>query len=167
MSRSCDILLVDDNISDVKLALHALGEQSQSGKVAVVRDGQEALDFIFRRGKYTERMCSLPKFVLLDLKLPKVNGFEVLQALKTDISTQAIPVIVFSSSNQECDLRESYRLGANSYVQKPVDFDAFTELIARIKQYWLSVNNVPPLLADARPTTGRAEVNDDLGPQQS
>lgn len=143
MGKRHKILLVEDNLADVKLALHALGEEVNAGTVAVARDGEEALDFLFRRGKYAEQVVALPIFILLDLKLPKVNGFEVLEAIKSNASTRSIPVIVLSSSNQERDLRESYRLGANSYVQKPVDFEQFKELMAAIKEYWLVVNTVP------------------------
>ena len=164
MSNRGEILLVEDNTADVKLALNALGKGTTGPKVTVVRDGQEALDFLFYRGKYVNRSLVPLKFILLDLKLPKINGFEVLQTIKTQASTQAIPVIVFSSSNQDRDLRESYRLGANSYVQKPVDFDRFTELIAEIKQYWLSVNYAPP--APEGDLEQRTEDRNALGTQK-
>lgn len=145
MSSKPAILLVEDNFADVKLALHALRNAGVRTEIAVARDGEEALEFVFGKGKYANRDPNLSlKMILLDLKLPKVNGFEVLRALKNSESTKAIPVVVLTSSNQERDLRESYRLGANSYVQKPVDFDRFQELIRLVEQYWLSVNLVPP-----------------------
>ena len=149
MSTQPKILLVDDNSADVKLALHALRKNGGAAKVAVVRDGEEALDFLFGQSRHADRppLHSL-RLILLDLKLPKLNGFEVLNAIKTDASTKSIPVVVLTSSNQERDLRECYRLGANSYVQKPVDFDLFRTLIEQIEQYWLSVNHAPPLAVE-------------------
>lgn len=145
MSTKVEILLVDDNGADVKLAMHALRKRTAPEKIAVVRDGEEALTFLFGQGTDQSTRTASLKLILLDLKLPKVNGFEVLRAIKADDKTRPIPVVVLTSSNQERDLRECYSLGANSYVQKPVDFDRFQELIEQIQQYWLVVNHIPPL----------------------
>lgn len=144
MHRDPEILLVDDNAADVKLTLHAI-QQGSRQKIAVVRDGEEAFEFILGTGRYARdsRPLSL-RLVLLDLKLPKINGFQILRAIKSNESTKAIPVIILTSSNQDSDLIESYRLGANGYVQKPVDFDLFGEVIKSIKDYWLSVNLTVP-----------------------
>ena len=144
MQANPELLLVDDNNSDVKLTLHAMQQSGALTKVAVVRDGEEALEFLFGRGRYvaSHRPLSL-RLILLDLKLPKINGFEVLRAIKADDSTRSIPVVVLTSSNQERDLIESYELGANSYVQKPVDFDLFAAVIRNLRDYWLSINLVP------------------------
>lgn len=140
-----DLLLVDDSQADVKLTLHAITQQSPEHRVAVVRDGEEALDFLFVRGRYSDRLsCSAPRLILLDLKLPKVNGFEVLKAVKGDDRTRSIPVVMLTSSKQESDVVRSYRLGANSYVQKPVDFDTFRTLVQQIERYWLAVNISAP-----------------------
>ena len=155
MSAKPAILLIEDNSADVKLALHALRNAGVSTEIVVVRDGEEALEFVFATGKYADRDTDLSlKMILLDLKIPKVNGFEVLRALKSSENTKAIPVIVLTSSNQDHDLRESYRLGANSYVQKPVDFDRFQELITLIEQYWLRVNLLPPAAKAGDAATG-------------
>lgn len=145
MSVDIDLLLVDDSQADVKLALHAISQQSPGLRVAVVRDGEEALDFLYARGRYVDRAHSpLPKLVVLDLKLPKVNGFEVLKAIKDGERTRSLPVVMLTSSKQESDIVESYRLGANSYVQKPVEFDNFRAVVQRIEKYWLGMNIAPP-----------------------
>jgi len=160
MQANPELLLVDDNNSDVKLTLHAMQQFGAITKVAVVRDGEEALEFLFGRGRYiaSHRPLSL-RLILLDLKLPKINGFEVLRAIKADDSTRSIPVVVLTSSNQERDLIESYELGANSYVQKPVDFDLFATVVRKIRDYWLSVNLMPRLSHSAdidAPDSGRS-----------
>jgi two-component system, response regulator len=140
-----DILLVEDNQDDMDLALHALQRGKVANRVFAVRDGEEALDFLFCRGKYAERSFDHPpKLVLLDLKLPKVNGMEVLQQIKTDPRTRTIPVVMMTSSREERDLVSGYSLGVNSYIQKPVDFDQFRETVKTVGLYWL-VTNQPPI----------------------
>lgn len=138
-----DILLVEDNPHDAELTIRALKKRNLANRLYAVEDGAEALDFIFSRGQYAWRQgADHPKVVLLDLKLPKLNGLEVLQALKTDERTRAIPVVVVTSSNEDPDIQAAYDLGANSYVVKPVEFSAFTEAMSRIGFYWLLVNQV-------------------------
>lgn len=140
-----DILLVEDNSDDVELTLYALKRNNLANAVHIARDGEEALDFIFCRGKHSERKFDdPPKFVLLDLKLPKVDGLEVLRALKGDRRTKALPVVVMTSSKEQRDMVEGYHLGVNSYIQKPVDFDEFRNLIKQLGFYWLVVNQAPP-----------------------
>jgi two-component system response regulator len=139
-----DILLVEDNPNDVRLALHALREYKITGRVRVVRDGAEALDFVFCTGPYAGRRAEdVPRLVLLDLKLPLVDGVEVLRRLKSDPRTRMIPVVVMTTSREERDVAESYRLGANSYVVKPVDFDQFAEAMRQLGSYWLQLNQPP------------------------
>jgi two-component system response regulator len=139
-----EILLVEDNPHDEELALHALRRYNLANNIEVVRDGAEALDFVFCRGKYAHRQAEdPPKIILLDLKLPKVDGLEVLQKLKADERTKKIPVVVLTSSNQEADIVESYRLGVNSYIVKPVDFEQFTETVRQLGMYWLILNELP------------------------
>jgi CheY-like chemotaxis protein len=143
-----EILLVEDNAKDVELTLHALRKENLSNSIQVVRDGEEALDFLFCRGTYSDRSFdNPPKLVVLDLKLPKVDGLEVLRALKKDIRTQAIPVTILTSSNEDRDLVDSYKLGVNSYIQKPVDFNQFRETVKQLGLYWLVVNQPPPAAA--------------------
>lgn len=139
-----DILLVEDDSRDVRLTLQALESARLKNKVQVARDGEEALDIIFNRGPHRDNPASPPKLVLLDLKLPKVDGLEVLREIKARPETQAIPVVVLTSSAEEKDLIESYKLGVNSYIQKPVDFDQFRETIRTLGLYWLVVNRPPP-----------------------
>jgi two-component system response regulator len=144
-----DILLVEDNQDDMDLALHALQRGKVANRIFVVRDGEEALDFLFCRGTYAERSFDHPpKLVLLDLKLPKVNGMEVLKQVKNDSRTRTIPVVMMTSSKEERDLVESYDLGANSYIQKPVDFDQFRETVKTVGLYWLVINQ-PPVTQDS------------------
>lgn len=140
-----EILLVEDNPNDVKLALRALKKKNISNHVHVVRDGEEALNFLYGQGEYTGRDVShRPKVVLLDLKLPKVDGLEVLRQVKSDPDLQMIPIVVMTSSNEERDIVESYKLGVNSYIRKPVDFEQFTEAMSQLGYYWLLLNQ-PPL----------------------
>lgn len=140
-----DILLVDDSQEDLDLALHALRREKLANKIFVVRDGEEALDFIFCRGPFQERSLDHPpKLILLDWKLPKVDGSEVLTQIKGDPRTRTIPVVVMTSSKEERDLINGYRLGANSYIQKPVDFDQFRETVRTLGLYWLVVNQAVP-----------------------
>lgn len=141
-----EILLVEDNPNDVELTLRALKKHSIANHIEIVRDGAEALDFIFCTGPYTDRSIeNNPKMILLDLKLPKVDGLEVLRQVKSDPRTKTIPVVVLSSSREERDLVESYRLGVNSYITKPVDFEQFTEAVRQVGLYWLSLNQQPAI----------------------
>lgn len=136
-----DILLVEDNPSDEELTLHALSQEGIAEKVKVVRDGAEALDFLFGRGNYRELQgTDPPRLILLDLKLPKVNGLEVLEKIKANPQTRNIPVVVLSSSDQEKDILKSYTLGANSFITKPVDFNQFSKIVQQVGSYWLKVN---------------------------
>jgi len=149
-----DILLVEDSQDDVDLALHALRREKLANNILVVRDGEEALDFLFCRGAFTERSFDrLPKLVLLDLKLPKVDGLEVLKQVKSDPRTKVIPVVIMTSSKEERDLVASYHLGANSYIQKPVDFEQFRETVKSVGLYWLVINQ-PPVMEDAHHVAG-------------
>lgn len=130
IENAVEILLVEDNPNDVELTLHAIRKNHISNRIHVVRDGAEALEFIFCTGAYAERKIQeTPKVILLDLKLPKVDGLEVLQRIKADPRTRATPVVVLTSSREERDVVESYRLGVNSYIVKPVDFKKFTEAV--------------------------------------
>ncbi|MFA5803475.1 MAG: response regulator [Melioribacteraceae bacterium] len=141
-----DILLVEDNLTDVELALRALKKSGIANNIFVVNDGQDALDFIYCRNRFEQRKPNdAPKIILLDLKLPKMDGLEVLKTLKSDEEKMIIPVIVLTSSNQEKDMIESYKLGVNSYIQKPVDFDQFVESVKQIGMYWLLLNQLPKI----------------------
>jgi len=145
ITREAEILLVEDNPDDVELTLHALRSEKLCNGIQVARDGEEALDFLFCRGAYADRSFDRPvQLVLLDLKLPKVGGLDVLRALKSDPRTRRIPVIILTSSREESDLIRSYDLGANSYAQKPVDFEEFRAAIRHLGLYWLVVNISPP-----------------------
>jgi len=137
--KDVEILLVEDNPHDVELTLRALKKHNLANKVQVVKDGAEALDFIFHTGSFADRTNQL-KVILLDLKLPKVSGLEVLQRLKNEESTRSIPVVVLTSSHEDRDIQECYRLGVNSYVVKPVEFEAFAKTVAEMGFYWLLVN---------------------------
>jgi len=140
-----EILLVEDDPDDLELTLRALREDHVGNQVQVARDGEEALDFLFCRGPFSGRDPDCrPKIILLDLKLPKVNGLEVLEQIKRDPRTRAVPVVILTSSKQDQDLVQGYRLGVNSYIQKPVDFDQFRAAIKRLGYYWLVVNQPPP-----------------------
>jgi two-component system response regulator len=145
MNGAIEILLVEDNANDVELTLRALTKHNLANKIHVVRDGEEALDFLFCRGAFSNRTFDdQPKVVLLDLKLPKVDGLEVLRAVKSDPRTKAVPVVVMTSSRQQRDMVESYQLGVNSYIQKPINFEEFQEVIRQLGYYWLAVNRPPP-----------------------
>lgn len=140
-----DILLVEDNPRDAELTIRALKKRNLANQIFLVEDGAEALDFLFGRGQYTQRQSrQTPKVILLDLKLPKVNGLEVLQALKANELTRAIPVVIITSSTEDPDIKAAYELGANSYVVKPVEFVAFMETMIHLGFYWLLVNQPSP-----------------------
>lgn len=139
-----EILLVEDNPDDVELTLHALRKYNIANRVHVARDGAEAMDFLFCQGAHAGRDCAeRPRVVLLDLKLPKVDGLEVLRRIKSDPRTQTISVVVLTSSREERDMAESYRLGVNSFIVKPVDFAQFTEAVRNVGLYWMLLNEVP------------------------
>ena len=141
-----EILIVEDTEQDLELALRALRKAGLSNHIQVARDGEEALQFIFCEGPYAKRKIeNEPKVILLDLKLPKVDGLEVLQRLKSDPRTRSIPVVVLTSSKEQNDVVESYNLGVNSYIVKPVNFEQFSEAIQKIGMYWLLVNHPPQL----------------------
>lgn len=139
------ILLVEDNPDDVTLTLRALKKSNILNEVAVARDGQEALDWLFCTGSYADRApCDVPAIVLLDLKLPKIGGLEVLEQMRNDERTQFVPVVILTSSREEQDLIRGYRLHANSYIRKPVDFNQFAEAVRQLGMYWLVLNEPPP-----------------------
>ncbi|MGH9698973.1 MAG: response regulator [Candidatus Acidiferrales bacterium] len=143
-----EILLVEDNPADAELALHALQKSKMANQIRVLQDGAEALEFLFCRGAFANRRFdSPPRLVLLDLKLPKVDGLQVLREVKTDPRTRAIPIIILTSSKEDRDLVKSYTLGVNSYIQKPVNFNEFQEVVRQLGMYWLLVNCKPPAAA--------------------
>ena len=153
--RQVEILLVEDNPDDVELTLHALRKENLANNIQVARDGEEALEFLFCNGVHAERSMECPpKLILLDLKLPKVDGMEVLRRLKADVRTRTIPVVILTSSKEERDLVNGYGLGANSYIQKPVDFDKFRETVKTVGLYWLVVNQPPVPVAASEPAKG-------------
>jgi len=140
------ILLVEDNPDDVDLTLRALKKANVLNEVVVVRDGVEALDYLFGTGSYKDRDLSImPTDILLDLKLPKVDGLEVLRRLRSDERTKFLPVVILTSSKEEQDMLNSYKLAANSYVRKPIDFVQFTEAVRQLELYWLLLNEPPPM----------------------
>ncbi len=139
-----DILLIEDNPNDAELTLRALKKNNVANKVHLITDGAEALEFFFAKGKYEGRdVTSTPKVVILDLKLPKVDGLEILKRVKADERLKVMPIVVLTSSKEECDVIESYKLGANSYIVKPVDFNKFAESIKDLGMYWLLLNEPP------------------------
>ena len=144
MSELKRILLVEDSANDIELTLGALEENHLANEVVVVRDGAEALDFLFRRGVFKLRKNGNPAVVLLDLKLPRVDGLEVLKQLKTDPALRTIPVVMLTSSREERDLVTSYNLGVNAYVVKPVDFQAFVAALRELGLFWAVINQPPP-----------------------
>lgn len=143
MSKKYDILLVEDNLADVKLTLKAFEKMNLADRVFVVYDGETALDVIFYKEKYSDKGIIQPKVVLLDLNLPKVHGLEVLQEIKSNENTRILPVVILTSSSEERDLYKSYNLGANSYIVKPVDYEKFVNAITEIGIYWLFFNELP------------------------
>jgi len=144
-SIEIEILLVEDNAADEELAIHALRTNNLANRIFVAHDGEEALDYLFCRGQHNNRgFDNPPRLVLLDLKLPKIDGLEVLRLIKSDARTKAIPVVIMTSSREERDMINGYQLGVNSYIQKPVDFAQFREIIKQLGLYWLVVNQTPP-----------------------
>ena len=144
MSTPLEILLVEDNPNDAELAIHALHKRNFANNLIHVQDGQAALDFLFCTGEYENRDGKhLPKVVLLDLKLPKVDGIEVLRQLRADERTKLLPIVVLTSSREESDVIETYKLGANSYIVKPVEFENFSEAVSNLGLYWLLLNEPP------------------------
>ena len=138
------IFMVEDNPDDEALTIRALRSHSVGSEIVVARDGAEAVDFLFGTGARTGRNAGLPTVVLLDLKLPKLNGFEVLERIRRNERTRLLPVVILTSSDQERDVTQSYAAGANSYVRKPVEFDEFTRAISQLGLYWLILNEPPP-----------------------
>ncbi len=139
-----ELLLVEDNPNDVELTLRALQKQNLTNKVFVVRDGAEAIDFMFATGAYSKRNIeNAPRVVLLDLKLPKIDGIEVLRRIKSDSRTKSVPVVMLTSSQEERDVVDSYNLGVNSYIVKPVDFSSFIHAVSELGVYWGILNKVP------------------------
>jgi two-component system response regulator len=146
MNQSVEILLVEDNPEDLELALRALRKANLTNLIHVARDGEEAIEFIFCEGPHaTRRIEDSPKVVLLDLKLPKVDGLEVLKRIKSDPRTRSIPVVVLTSSKEQNDVVESYDLGVNSYIVKPVNFEGFVGAVQQLGMYWLLINQAPKL----------------------
>ena len=138
-----EILLVEDNPLDAELTIRALKKGGLANKLLWLKDGAQALDYLFRRGNYADRDDVFPRLVLLDLKMPRVDGIEVLKAIKQDERTRRIPVVITTSSQDERDVAQSYDLGANSYVVKPVEFGAFADLARQAGYYWLAINRTP------------------------
>lgn len=145
------ILLVEDNPDDIDLTLHALKKNKIKNEIVVARDGVEALDYLFGTGEYQGRDLSLmPAIILLDLKLPKIDGFEVLQRIRTSDLSKFLPVVILTSSKEEQDIINGYSLGVNSYVRKPVDFNQFAEAVSNLGLYWLLLNETPPIINSNR-----------------
>jgi CheY-like chemotaxis protein len=144
MMEEVEILLVEDNPTDAELAIRALKDKNLTNKLVWVTDGAEALDFLFATGAYSGRqVANGPKVIMLDLRLPKVDGMEVLRRVKEDERTKTIPVVVLTSSKEDRDVAESYQLGVNSYISKPVEFNEFAKTVAELGLYWLLVNHPP------------------------
>ena len=142
--NTIEILLVEDSSEDVEITLRAFKKKKLTNKVHVVEDGEQALDYIFATGEYKNRNVNhRPKLILLDLKLPKVDGLEVLRKIREDERTKFIPVVILTSSQEEKDIMESYKLGVNSYITKPVDFDKFSDTVSELGLYWLLLNKPP------------------------
>jgi CheY-like chemotaxis protein len=138
-----DILLVEDNPLDAELTMRGLQDQKLANRITWVRDGEEALDYVYRRGAYANREDGGPRLILLDLKMPRVGGIDVARALKGDDRTRRIPIVVMTSSKEESDIVESYNLGVNSYIVKPLDFESLAEVARQAGFYWLAINRVP------------------------
>ena len=146
--QSIEILLVEDNPNDEMLALHAFKKHNLANKVHVVRDGVEALEYVFCTGAYVDRVFENPRVILLDKKLPLVDGMEVLRQIRSDPRTHLVPVVMLTSSAEDRDIIESYELGVNSYIVKPVDFEQFSETARQLGYYWLLINKPPPEVVD-------------------
>jgi two-component system, response regulator len=145
MAQEVEILLVDDNASDVELTVRALRRHKLANNIHVAEDGEEALDFVFCRGAFSDRtFATPPKVIFLDLKMPKVDGIDVLRAIRADGRTKSIPVVILTSSKEQRDIVEGYKLGVNAYIQKPVDFEEFRRVIEQVGMFWLVVNQPPP-----------------------
>lgn len=143
-AQEIEIVLVEDNPDDAGLTIRALKKQNLANNLVHLKDGEEALNFFFSQGEYKDKPLSkTPKVVLLDLKMPKVNGLEVLQKIRADERTKTIPVVVLTSSNEDPDIKECYKLGVNSYIVKPVGFDDFTKVVAELGFYWMVLNRPP------------------------
>ena len=139
-----EILLVEDSMDDAEMTIHALRRKNLANKLIHLVDGEEALDFLYGTGKFAGRDTNVkPKLILLDLKMPKVNGMEVLERVKTDEATKIIPVVILTSSKEDPDLNKCYELGANSYIVKPVEFESFVEAVTELGMYWMLLNHVP------------------------
>jgi two-component system response regulator len=144
MTNSVEILLVEDNMNDAELTIRALKKKNLANRLIHLKDGAEAIDFIFGQGEYAGRdVLNAPKVILLDLKMPKVNGIEVLARVRGDERTRKIPIVVLTSSKEDPDVNECYRLGANSYIVKPVEFDNFLQAVSELGLYWLLLNQSP------------------------
>jgi CheY-like chemotaxis protein len=144
MEKPKRILLVEDSANDIELTMVALGEHNLANEVDIAHDGAEALDYLFRRGSFQTREQGNPAIVLLDLKLPKIDGFEVLRQIRAEPQLKIIPVVALTSSREEQDLIETYRLGINAYVVKPVDFHQFVDAVKKLGAFWVLVNEAPP-----------------------
>lgn len=144
MENDIEILLIEDNMSDADLTIRALKKNNLCNRLIHLKDGAEALDFIFARGEFNKRnITSKPKVILLDLKMPRIDGLEVLRKIKEDERTHTIPVVVLTSSNEDPDIEQSYKLGVNSYIVKPVEFDGFLKAVSDIGLYWMLMNQPP------------------------
>lgn len=144
MFNQVEVLLVEDNIHDAEMTIRSLKKVNLANNLVHVKDGEEALDFIFARGKFADREAAqFPKVILLDIKMPKVDGIEVLRQLKSNESSKTIPVVIMTSSREEQDIISSYQLGVNSYVVKPVDFEGFARAVSQLGLYWLLTNQSP------------------------
>jgi two-component system response regulator len=144
MHNEIEVLIVEDNSNDAELTIRALKKSNLTNKLMHVKDGAEALDFLFAQGVYADRKDEKnPKVILLDLKMPKLNGIEVLQALKSDERTKTIPVVVLTSSKEDPDIQKCYQLGVNSYVVKPVGFESFAKAVSELGLYWMLLNQPP------------------------
>jgi CheY-like chemotaxis protein len=153
--NDADVLLVEDNADDAELALRALRKENIANHIVRLADGEQALDYLFCRGAYKDRLFTQPpRVVLLDLKMPKIDGLEVLRAVKADPRTRSIPIVVMTASREEQDMVSSYQLGVNSYIQKPVDFDKFRAMVRQLGLYWLLVNEPAPRAAYAKYESG-------------
>jgi two-component system, response regulator len=142
-----DILLIEDNTSDAGLTLRAFKKANITNRIVVVEDGEEAIDYLFCEGKYPDRDISdMPALILLDLNLPKLNGFEVLRRIRSDERTKRLLVVILTSSKEEQDIAAGYDLGVNSYIRKPIDFNQFIDAISQLGMYWLIINEPPPMM---------------------